>query len=261
MRCTLATAIALLLTAPLAAQDPPRVYELGDVETLPAVQNVDEFAAALAARYPPALRDSAIGGTAQVSFVIRADGTVREAVAVEATRPELGPAAVEAVSVLRFTPATVGGEAVDVRVTQPVAWTADARPEAAEPAAERTPIAAALERLLDDDPELAALVAETIEDSEATDRPRLLNPRELGRTLSHEYPPFLRDAGTGGRVVARFIVDREGMPRMVRILTSSDPFFEEPTARVIRQMRFQPARLDGEPVPVWIQLPIDWSVR
>ncbi len=82
----------------------------------------------------------------------------------------------------------------------------------------------------------------------------------LVRTLSREYPELFRDAGTGGLVRTRFIVDREGMPQLVRILSSTDYLFEEPTVRAIRQLRFRPGRLDGEPVPVWIDLPIHWSV-
>jgi hypothetical protein len=40
---------------------------------------------------------------------------------------------------------------------------------------------------------------------------------------------------------------------------STDSRFNEPTLRVIRVLRHRPARLNGRPVKVWVELPIQWT--
>lgn len=247
MRRTLFVVIALLAALPLSAQDAPRVYELHEVDVPPAPLDVEAFSTALSTGYPPALRDSAIGGSATVGFVVGADGAVRDVSVLDATRPEFGAATAEAVRVLRFTPATVGGEPVDVRVSQAVAWEVDAAATGAD-----TLAGAELSQ--------AELWREALELAAVTEPPRMLNDRGFATLLAREYPPLLRDAGVGGEVLVRFVVDVRGRPQLVRVVSSTAEPFERPSIRTIRRLRFTPARLNGNPVPVWVTLPIRWGI-
>jgi len=76
------------------------------------------------------------------------------------------------------------------------------------------------------------------------------------------YPAVLREAGVHGRVVIQAIVDTAGRlePASVKIVTSADPAFNEPTLRWALKARFRPARLEGRPVRVLVNLPVDFAV-
>lgn len=258
MRPTIPSILAVLLALPASAQDAPRVYDVHEVDYPPAVLNVEEFSDALSRLYPPALRDSAIGGTATVEFVIGSDGAVRDPAVVDAARPALGAATMEAVRVLRFAPATIDGEAVEVRVTQPVSWQVDTAAAASGPGGGNT---LALPDTLDP-AELSEeeLWGAALELSAVSEPPRLLNERGFATLLAREYPTLLRDAGVGGEVLLAFVVDARGRARSVRVVSSTADEFVRPSIRTIRRLRFTPARLDGAPVPVRVFLPIRWSI-
>ncbi|HUL02233.1 MAG TPA: energy transducer TonB [Gemmatimonadales bacterium] len=76
------------------------------------------------------------------------------------------------------------------------------------------------------------------------------------------YPDILRAAGAHGRVMVQGIVDTAGHlePASLKIVTSPDPVFNQPTLRWALKARFRPARLEGRPVRVLVNLPVDFSV-
>jgi TonB family protein len=68
--------------------------------------------------YPPELLASGIYGTAVVSFTVRVDGAVTDALIVKADDIHFGEAAVQAILKWRFHPASVGGAPVACRTTE-----------------------------------------------------------------------------------------------------------------------------------------------
>lgn len=240
--------LTLAAAVPSAAQQPSadstRVYELHEVEVLPRPQNAADFTAALRAGYPPHLRDSGVGGTVQVAFVVRPDGHPRDIRVLSTPDSAFDAPTVQAVSLLRFTPAQVGGGAVPVRVEQPITW-------GTEPAS--APVAAATS--LDAGP-----AATGRELSEVEEMPRPLNARAFQRELARSYPAPLRDAGIPGTVHVRFRVLLDGTTNDAFVSRSTHPGFDEATLRALQVLRFAPARLDGQPVVAWVDLPIQWSV-
>jgi protein TonB len=76
------------------------------------------------------------------------------------------------------------------------------------------------------------------------------------------YPEMLRRAGVEGHVLLQAVVDTTGRlePNSVRILKSSGPGFDLPTRRWAQDARFRPARLQGRPVRVLVNLPFDFSM-
>lgn len=234
--------------APAAAQqgDSARVYELREVDVLPRVENREDFARALARSYPPHLREAAAGGVVNLSFVIGADGTARDVRVLDASDTAFAAPSVQAVSVLRFSPAQVQGRPVAVRLEQPITWQVAADPE--------PPVAATPPAAPDTDPETFELHA-------VTEVPRLRNQGEFVRALLRLYPPALRDAGRQGRVRVRFRVERDGSVSRAVVLYASDPAFSAPTLEAVRLLRFSPAKLNGSPVPVWVEQPVNWEVH
>jgi len=94
----------------------PVGVSLGNLDERPRINSQ------AAPAYPPAMAAAGIDGSVVVSFVIDANGVVRDARAVKSTRSEFEAAAVEAVSKWRFDAGRKGGRAVNTRVTQLLAF-------------------------------------------------------------------------------------------------------------------------------------------
>ena len=78
-----------------------------------------------------------------------------------------------------------------------------------------------------------------------------------------EYPVALREAGTSGRVVVSFIIGADGRVEAtsMAVVFATDEGFVPPTLETIRSCRFQPGQLNGVPVRVRVQMPINFSVE
>lgn len=92
--------------------------------------------------------------------------------------------------------------------------------------------------------------------------PALGNPQAFGRALEQAYPAALKDASIGGTTVLWVYVDEHGEVGNVRIQeTSGYPSLDAAAETVIREAaEFTPALNQGQPVPVWIALPVTFQV-
>jgi len=91
--------------------------------------------------------------------------------------------------------------------------------------------------------------------------PRLTNVREIRQLLERLYPPMLKEAGIGGRVLLWVFVDARGKALRSQINSSSGyPALDNAATRIVEQMKFSPAMNRDKPVGVWIAQPIDFSV-
>ncbi|HEU4884305.1 MAG TPA: energy transducer TonB [Longimicrobium sp.] len=124
-----------LPTVRVTAEPEEGTYEMSAVEEQPALMGHAAIARQIAARYPPALRDSAISGAVIVRFRILENGTVDPASpAVEMTTdPRFDEAATGVIRQARFRPAKVNGRPVKVWVTIPIQFQVQA-PEPADAA-------------------------------------------------------------------------------------------------------------------------------
>jgi len=77
-------------------------------------------------RYPDALKSSRESGSATISLLIRANGAASELVMKEASRPEFGQAALDALRTWRFLPKVKDGQPVEARITLPFKFVAPA---------------------------------------------------------------------------------------------------------------------------------------
>jgi TonB family protein len=71
------------------------------------------------------------------------------------------------------------------------------------------------------------------------------------------YPVQLRGLGIEGGVLVSFQVTSDGRVRegSLRVLKSSDAAFATAVLDVLPTYRFEPAMIDCEPVPQWVQQP------
>ncbi len=95
-----------------------------------------------------------------------------------------------------------------------------------------------------------------------TEKPEILNRAQVAEALVREYPPLLRDAGIGGTTLVWFFIDETGAVARTRLGQSSGHRELDAAAlRVAQSVRFRPARNRGEPVSVWVALPITFTPR
>ncbi|HUK19969.1 MAG TPA: energy transducer TonB [Gemmatimonadales bacterium] len=74
------------------------------------------------------------------------------------------------------------------------------------------------------------------------------------------YPETMRRLGIEGRVLLQAVVDTTGRvePGSIKIMSSSNSAFDQPTRLWVLKALFRPARLHGEAVRVLISQPVDY---
>jgi len=99
--------------------------------------------------------------------------------------------------------------------------------------------------------------------SEPTFIPHEVDPgfdqSELRRRV--RYPDIARRNGLEGQVVLNVFVGANGAPLKTVVEYSSNKVFESAAIGAVMETRFTPAEQNGEPVGVWMSLPIDFSLR
>lgn len=85
-------------------------------------------------------------------------------------------------------------------------------------------------------------------------------PAPLFDEVPIEYPLGLWDQDVEGRTLLRVRVDTAGRVDSVEVLESSGHAAFDSAARAgARDLRFRPARRDGERIPVWARVPVHFS--
>ena len=99
------------------------------------------------------------------------------------------------------------------------------------------------------------VTGETYLEAQVDDPPTVISTGPL------RYPPVLERAGIGGRVVMQFVVDTTGHAEAAgfKILSSTNPAFNEPAKEVIMKSVFRPGRVRGQPVRVQVQQVISFK--
>lgn len=179
----------------------------------------------IAVEYPEALakQEDPPRGDVVVSLVVGVDGVPIEVKVVQSLHPELDALTIEAVSKLRWTPATLDGEKVEIATQLAVPWNPPAAPKPTpepepEPEPDTAPTDASIDHDTTDDPKLPERLTGTI--LEAGQRTPIAgatiiivpvpDSTELGRVKKRDYTELptpkwqaTRRADTEGRFSAR----------------------------------------------------------
>ncbi len=95
-----------------------------------------------------------------------------------------------------------------------------------------------------------------------TVKPEIRNRGEVAQALARMYPPLLRDAGIGGTVLVWFFINAEGKVERTLVREGSGHAdLDEAALKVADIITFTPALNRDKRVPVWISLPITFTVR
>lgn len=104
----------------------------------------------------------------------------------------------------------------------------------------------------DPEPEPAASRLETL-------RPGVTNPKLL-HAADPQFSGAARRLGYSGIVVLGLIVDASGMPQDIHIVKPLGMGLDEEAVKAVEQYRFAPARLKGKPVPVRINVEVNFRI-
>jgi TonB family protein len=214
------------------------------IDVAPVLQNRDEMAAALEREYPAANRAAGVGGQTYLWILVDLDGVPRGGqVNISSGCQELDDAALRAAEGMRFSPAVDEGRPTPIWI--PIAINFDPATSGGGDAPDGTAAA----REITPDPSFTPFDV----------APQVQNRGEVAAAIRLEYPRALRDAVVSGRTIVWMQVDAAGVVRDVRINESSGRReLDQAALRIARVFRFSPAMSGGEPVPVWITIPIQF---
>ena len=88
-----------------------------------------------------------------------------------------------------------------------------------------------------------------------------LRPPKLKKFVEAVYPADKEKAGVGARVVLSIDVEESGQVGGVEVVASAGPDFDVAAITAAKQFEFEPATLDGAPVPVKIQYAYKFVVK
>jgi protein TonB len=95
-----------------------------------------------------------------------------------------------------------------------------------------------------------------------TVRPEVRNRREMVQILDRLYPKMLKDAGIGGKVDVWVFIDTNGNVQNAKVNRGSGyQQLDDAALEAAYDFVFTPALNRDRKVPVWISIPIDFSVR
>jgi len=87
--------------------------------------------------------------------------------------------------------------------------------------------------------------------------PELTNRAEITRLLVRNYPPLLRDAGIGGKVLVWVFIDDQGAVLKTQVEEGSGyDALDQAALGVAGSMKFRAAQNRDKNVPVWVEIPV-----
>jgi TonB family protein len=196
--------------------------------------------------YPPLAKAARISGAVVVEVTVDEEGDVISARAILG-HPLMKDCAAAAARGWKFTPTTLSGSPVKVIGTITFNFTMADEPAGGSDTGGTTGPGA--------DPASGAgngaSAAQTSVDSQpiAINRPR------------PNYTELARANGTQGSISVRALVGSDGLIKQTRIVRGLPDGLNKEAVRVVQEMQFKPAMKDGQPVPYWIALEVEFHLR
>jgi hypothetical protein len=106
----------------------------------------------------------------------------------------------------------------------------------------------------------------TLADIRSERPPRLRNMDHVAealRRIAAVHPDFANDEHLSVKTGLRMLLDRRGRPVLVENLMQGDAQFNRYLTSLAYELRFDPARVNGEPIPVWVEGPtgFDFTIQ
>ena len=104
---------------------------------------------------------------------------------------------------------------------------------------------------------------QTVGNGQLTQMPSFESAKQAQGTIARSYPTDLLEAGIGGTVRVRFVVDAEGnvSSRSVEVIAASSEVLGDAAARAVTNIRFVPGKRDGSAASTLVEMPIRYQVQ
>lgn len=83
-------------------------------------------------------------------------------------------------------------------------------------------------------------------------------------TLVTQVPPYypfeMKRQGIEGKVVLEFVVDEAGLPESIRVVSSTNPGFNDAAIAAVQKWRYNPGMVNNRPVKTLMQAPIGFKL-
>ncbi len=98
--------------------------------------------------------------------------------------------------------------------------------------------------------------------AEVTERPGLKSGRQAQQVILRSYPQALQDAGVGGKVQLRFVVDANGKVEAstIEVIATTVQALGAAAVEAVAKIEFKPGKKDGSPVRTLVVMPIAFGV-
>ena len=198
--------------------------------------------------YPAEAMAKEIEGRVVTQMIIEKDGSISNAKIVRSVHPLLDQEALRVVeSMPKWTPGKVKGQAVRVRYTLPVKFSLKKN--------YKETIQHHQAEILPDENGIYAIV----EDS--ANYPGGFNELIKWLQANIQYPDDCKKEKIGGRVITKFLIDKDGSIKEAKILRGIHPSLDQEALRVINTMpKWNPGKVKGEPVVSQFVMPVVFSI-
>jgi TonB family protein len=209
--------------------------------------------------YPPIARAAHVQGVVVLHAIISKEGTV-EKLTVISGPPMLTQSAVDAVQKWTYRPYLLDGQPVEVETTINVNYTYGGDDnEAAPPDGDVTPSGTAS----------SPATSNSSQTGEAVRRiGGSVSPPQVIRQVEPQFTDEARTRAKGeaqdgkfeGTVLVQLIVSTNGRPQNVHVVRGVGMGLDEKAVEAVRQYRFRPAMENGNPVPVLLNVQVNFKI-
>ena len=198
-------------------------------------------------KYPAEAKEKKQEGRVIVQFIVEKDGSITNAKVVRGVSPLLDQEALRVVGIMpKWNPATQRGQAVRVQYTLPVMFSLNGKiDEMQQHQVNMKPNEKGIYNIVEEPASFPGGMANCL--------------KFLSENV--KYPEDCKKEGIQGRVIAQFIIDKDGSIKDVKIVRGVHPSLDKESIRVIESMpKWTPGKVKGEPVKCQYTLPIAFKI-
>ncbi|MFZ0594017.1 MAG: energy transducer TonB [Bryobacteraceae bacterium] len=74
------------------------------------------------------------------------------------------------------------------------------------------------------------------------------------------YPASAKAAGIQGAVLLEAVISKDGVPQEIRVLSSPSDDLSESALEAVREWRYTPTLLNGEPIEVLTDITVNYTL-
>jgi protein TonB len=80
------------------------------------------------------------------------------------------------------------------------------------------------------------------------------------RTIAPKFPDEMRRTGSSGLVTVSCLIDEKGNVTEPKVIKASNEAFSQPALEALSKWKFKPAKKDGNPVAIRVNIPVQFNV-